>query len=212
MSKATKYLLRTTVLLFACFTAYVAYSTRKPTLKQTLERTMDQARRAVRDVDYDAFIQCADVKGRGGTGSRKEFKEALSKKIVRELLLDLVFPDLEGGAGFLALKRQGDWAGYYSETYRDDPNHATVNVCVFRRSGGRWKARGAIHGVSKARPGSEADKKFGIPAWKGREEMLEVIETDPDLDLEKIIRKLTEKKPAKPPAPGGKPPPEKGKG
>jgi hypothetical protein len=59
-------------------------------------------------------------------------------------MLDEHFPDF-AAVHFVRATEFDEWAGYYVETERDDPNFTTITVYRFQRVDGRWKVSGRIN-------------------------------------------------------------------
>jgi hypothetical protein len=162
----------------------------KGDLRTALENAQAKAHRAIRNADFDAFVR--HVQGRPGRGmiDRAEFKRASEDEMFQELMLNDIFLDLGNKANFLTIKTEPGWAAYYAETDLDDPNCTSATVFMFKQEGRSWKACGGVFGLTKARPDSDM-AKGGMAAWKGRDDMLDTIETDPRFDLGMLVGKMT---------------------
>ncbi len=161
-------------------------------LRTTLEETVTNVRRAILEADRDSFLELVFIQGRPGPGTMTEdqFQGATSNKRTRDRMLD-IFPDLERKANFLTLNTVPGWAAYYAELDRGDPDWTSVSVLLFRKNGSVWKACGVVHSHTKGRPGSDAAKK-GLATWKGRDEMLQVINAKPEFKVRTLIQQMTE--------------------
>ena len=157
-------------------------------LKIDLENTMEKVRASVESGDYESFVRLVEPnpKAENRTLSREQFEKGVSDPKAKKTLLELVFPDLKTQANFIKLKALGDWAAYYAETYLADKNYLTVDMFLFRRVGNEWRALGAVYGLTKARPGGEMAQK-GLAAWKGADDILNTIDTDPRFQIENIL-------------------------
>jgi hypothetical protein len=163
----------------------------KQDLRTTLEEVQAKAHLAVRNADPDAFARHVSARTGRDMPDINEFKKACSNKAFQDSMLNDVFLDLRKKANFLTIKTEPGWAAYYAETDLDDPNYTSASMFLFKQEGQSWKACGVVYGLTKARPESKMAKS-GMAAWKNREDMLNIIKTDPRFDLVKLIKKRTE--------------------
>jgi len=157
-------------------------------LRADLENTMEKVRASVESGDYESFVSW--VEPHPGVKSpfldREQFAKGVSDPKAKKMLLELAFPDLKTQAKFIKIKTLGDWAAYYAETHLNDKNYLTVDMFLFRKVGNEWRALGAVYGLTKARPGGEMAKK-GLATWKGADDVLNTIDTNPRFQIENIL-------------------------
>ena len=158
---------------------------------------MGKVRASVESGDYESFVRWVEPNPRAKSRSlgREQFEKGVSDPKAKKMLLELMFPDLKTQAKFIKIKTLGDWAAYYAETYLNDKNYLTVHMFLFRKVGNEWRSLGAVFGLTKARPGGEMAQK-GLAAWKGTDDILNTIDTNPKFQIENIVKDADPEHPA----------------
>jgi len=166
-------------------------------LRADLENTMGKVRASVESGDYESFVRLIEPspKAKNRHLSKEQFAKGVSDPKAKKMLLELMFPDLKTQTKYIKTKTLGDWAAYYAETDLDDKNYLSVDMFLFRKVGGEWRVRGQVYGLCKARPGGEMAQK-GLAAWKGTDDILNTIDTDPKFQIENIVKDADPEHPA----------------
>lgn len=154
--------------------------------KATLQLAMSQSHQAVLAADLPAFLDSVDPLSSKANITPEQWQQLLAHSLGKKMLLRGI-PDLQQDNHFLTIKTDQNWAAYYTETGLDDQNYQTLSVFLFHHANGQWRPAGKSYGLTKAKPGSEAAKTY--PAWSGRQQMLDTLDSNPDFSLEQLVNK-----------------------
>jgi hypothetical protein len=111
-------------------------------IRKELETAYNSLRKSISDKNYAEFSKLLEP---AKDGMKVPPKEKMSDE-AWEGILD-TFEDL-ANAKFITVKTKGDWAGYYIQTYVDDPNYLTIDLIKFHKVDGKWKVSGSRFGSS----------------------------------------------------------------
>lgn len=182
-----KHLLSTLFLL--CFSGlFTTVSVAEP-LQTSLEAAMLETHSSIQNGDLPRFLSSIAPVNPRATITQQQWQQFLENELAKKLLLRGV-PNLNNETVFLSIKSEGNWAVYYAETNLSDLNYQTVTGFLFHKEQEIWKPAGKSYGLTKAKPGGEADKK-GYAAWSGQGEMLDVLSVDENFSIESLISSFT---------------------
>ncbi|MFH1777224.1 MAG: hypothetical protein ABH952_06690 [Candidatus Omnitrophota bacterium] len=160
----------------------------EPLIKSALENVMNDVRGAIIANNYTLLTNSIDPTQRL---TQEELEKISKDEKSRNFCLDQMFPDLKNSTKFIHLKIKGEWAGYYAETDLDDPDWLTVSVFVFHRIQGKWYVYAMGYGLCKARPNGKY-ANTPMSAWEGTDDIMNTINSDPEFQIENIIKEKEE--------------------
>lgn len=182
-----KYLI--SVLFSLCFSGLFATVSVADPLQLSLEKAMLQARSSIIDGDLQQFLSSIAPVNPQAIITQQQWQQFLENDLAKKLLLRGV-PDLNKETVFLSITSQGDWAVYYAETNLSALNYQTLTAFLFHKDQEIWKPAGRSYGLTKAKPGGEAEQR-GYATWSGQQEMLDLISSDDNFSIDSLISSIT---------------------